>query len=200
MTSIVWFKLAFGVAFASVAYVATSTARRAARKHGTELNQLGNEVPGLLAVRGMLGLVFYSVLIAWLFLPGTLPWTYLSLPMALRWWGVALLLPVIALFEWSFRSIGDTYRGGIGLHDAHQLVVTGAYRYMRHPIYASFICLMLAVLMISANWLLGLSGLALVSVIPATRIPIEEAQLHDRFGGAWTAYRDRTGRLFPRLR
>ncbi|MEO6436011.1 MAG: isoprenylcysteine carboxylmethyltransferase family protein [Tepidisphaeraceae bacterium] len=195
-----WFKLAFGAAFVSVAYIATSTARRAARTHGGELNQMTSEVPGLLAVRGALGLVFYSILMAWLFLPGTLRWTYVPIAPPLQWLGVVLLVPVIAFFAWSFRSIGDAYRGGVGLHDAHSLVTTGAYRYVRHPIYIAFIGLMLVVLLISANWLLGLSGLALVSAIPAARIPIEERQLHERFGAAWEAYRDRTGRMFPRFR
>jgi protein-S-isoprenylcysteine O-methyltransferase Ste14 len=196
----VWFKLAFGAAFVSVAYIATSTAKRAARKHGAELNQLSNEVPGLLAVRGLLGLVFYSTLMAWLFFPGAIQWSYLPVPLPLRWLGVVLLVPMIAFFAWSFRSIGDSYRGGIGLHEAHGLVTTGAYRYMRHPIYAAFIGLMLLVLLISANWLLGLSGIVLVAAIPATRIPVEERQLRERFGSAWDAYRDRTGRFFPRLR
>jgi protein-S-isoprenylcysteine O-methyltransferase Ste14 len=196
----VWFKLAFVAAFVAVASIATSTAKRAARRHGGELNQLGNEVRGLLIVRGALGLVFYSTLIAWLFLPGRLQWTYLPEPSGLRWLGVVLLVPVIAFFAWSFRSIGESYRGGVGLHDAHTLVTTGAYRYVRHPIYVAFIALMLLVWLISANWLLGLSGLILVAAIPAARIPVEEQQLHERFGAAWEAYRDRTGRLFPRLR
>jgi protein-S-isoprenylcysteine O-methyltransferase Ste14 len=195
-----WFKLAFVVAFTSAVAVATTTARRATRRHGGTLNQLSHEVRGLLVVRAVLGLVFYATLIAWLFWPRALAWTYFPVPAAMRWLGVALLLPALAFFAWSFRSLGVNYRGGVGLYDAHELVTTGPYLWIRHPIYMAFIGIMLLVLPLSANWVLSLSGLLLVLSIAAARIPTEERQLHERFGPAWETYRERTGRLVPRLR
>ena len=65
--------------------------------------------------------------------------------------------------------------------------------------YLAFAAIMLLVLIVSANWLLGLSGLLLVGSIAAVRIPVEERQLAERFGSAWDAYRSHTGRVFPRL-
>jgi len=195
-----WFKLALVVAFAVAGTIATRTVRRATRQHGGTINQLSREVRGLLFVRGALGLVFYAALFAWLFWPRALAWTYLPIVPAVRWLAVALLLPVLMFFAWSFQSIGNNYRGGVGLYDAHELVTTGPYRWIRHPVYASFIAIMLLVFLLSANWVLGLSGLILVSAVAATRIPIEEHQLQERFGPAWESYRDRTGRLMPRMR
>jgi protein-S-isoprenylcysteine O-methyltransferase Ste14 len=46
---------------------------------------------------------------------------------------------------------------------------------------------------------LGLAGLLLVSSIAAARIPIEEADLQERFGDSWDAYHRRVGCLVPRL-
>jgi len=43
----------------------------------------------------------------------------------------------------------------------------------------------------------GLSGLILVSIIPARRIPTEEAQLRERFGDSWTEYASATRIFFP---
>jgi protein-S-isoprenylcysteine O-methyltransferase Ste14 len=194
-----WFRLAFVVSFAAAVSVATATARRATRRHGGTLNQLAHEIRGLLIVRAALGLVFYAALIAWLFLPRALPWTYISVPVAMRWLGVALLVPALAFFAWSFRSLGTNYRGGIGLYDAHELVTTGPYRWVRHPIYVAFTGIMLLILLVSANWLLALSGLFLVVSIAAARIPTEERELRERFGPAWESYQDRTGRLVPRF-
>ena len=195
-----WFKLAFGVAFASAVAVAATTARRATRRHGGTLNQLAHEVRGLIVVRAALGLVFYAALIAWLFWPLALEWAYFPVPSAMRWLGVALLLPALAFFAWSFWSLGANYRGGVGLYDAHELVTTGPYLWIRHPIYTAFIGIMLLVPLLSANWVLGLSGLLLVVSIATARIPTEERQLHERFGPAWERYRERTGRLVPRVR
>jgi len=195
-----WFKLAFVAAFVAAAAIATQTVRRATRRHGGTVNQLSNEVRGLILVRSALGLVFYATLTAWFFWPDAFSWTYFPIAPAVRWLAVLLLLPVLMFYAWSFRSLGNNYRGGVGLYDAHELVTTGPYRWIRHPVYASFIAIMLLVFLLSANWLLGLSGLILVSAVAATRIPIEDHQLQERFGPAWDSYRDRTGRLIPRMR
>ena len=194
-----WFKIAFGVAFAIAAVVASRTARSATRLHGEPLNQLVHEVPGLVVLRGVLGLVFYSALIGWLVWPRSLSWMYLPIPNSLRWIAVGLLVPVLALLTASLRALGTNYRGGVGLYGNHSLVNDGPYRRIRHPIYLAFISIMVLVLILSANWVLGVSGLLLVSSIAVVRIPIEERQLHERFGSAWEAYRAQTGMMLPRL-
>ncbi len=194
------FRLAFVAAFAFAVSVAATTARQAVRRHGGTLNHLAHEVRGLIVVRAALGLVFYSTLMAWLFWPQAVGGAYLAVPTAMRWLAVVLLLPTLAFFAWSFRTLGTSYRGGVGLHDEHELVTTGPYRRIRHPIYAAFIGIMLLVLPLTANWLLGLSGLILVLSVAAVRIPREERLLHERFGPRWERYRERAGRLLPRLR
>ncbi len=195
-----WFKAAFVAAFVFAVAVAASTARRAARRHGGVLNQLSHEVRGLLFLRAALGLVFYSMLIAWMFWQRAFAWSYFPAPLPVRWTAVALLVPALAFFAWSFWSLGVNYRGGIGLYNAHELVTSGPYRWIRHPIYLAFIGIMLLVLLVSANWVLGVAGVLLVVSIAAGRIPAEERQLHERFGPAWESYRDGTGRWVPRLR
>jgi protein-S-isoprenylcysteine O-methyltransferase Ste14 len=192
------FKLAFVLLFAAVALIASRGARRAARTHGGSLNQLCHEARGLIAIRSGLGVVFYAMLLLWLLRSEIPAWTRLPLPPGGRWAAVALIPAPVAFFAWSFASIGDQYRGGVGLHAEHRLVTTGAYRLMRHPIYLSFILLMLLAACISANWIIGVSGLALVSLIALIRIPIEERDLAARFPETWPPYRSKTGRLLPR--
>lgn len=194
-----WFRLTFGVVFAVAVTTAARTARRAARRHGGELNQLPNEVRGLVAVRAVLGLVFYAALLAWLFWPARVRWVYLPMPEPLRWAAVATLIPVVAFFVWSFRTLDTNYRGGVGIYDEHALVTRGPYRRIRHPIYAAFIAIMFLLLPLSANWVLALAGLLLVVSIAAVRIPIEESQLDGRFGPEWKRYRGQTGCLLPRI-
>lgn len=164
------------------------------------MNQLTNELRGLIVVRAALGLIFYAALIAWLFDLRAGRWSSFALPTSARWLSVLLILPVLVFFGWSFRSLGTNYRGGVGLYDAHELVTTGPYRVLRHPIYLAFIAIMILVLVLSANWVLGVSGLLLVASIAAARIPVEEAQLSRRFGPEYESYRAKTGCLIPRLR
>jgi protein-S-isoprenylcysteine O-methyltransferase Ste14 len=192
------FKIAFLVMFAAVAVIATRTAKRAARVHGGGVNQLQHEARGLIAIRGALGLAFYAMLMVWLFRREPLEWTRLPVVPFVRWIAVGLMPLGIALFAWGFASIGDQFRGGVGLYDDHRLVTTGAYRFVRHPIYLSFIVLMLVAAVVSANWVIAAAGLALVSIIPLIRIPIEERELAERFSSEWTRYRDATGCFLPR--
>jgi protein-S-isoprenylcysteine O-methyltransferase Ste14 len=186
------FKFAFMMAFLGAALVATAAARRATRRHGGTLNQLPHEVRGLVALRAMLGLLFYGALGVWLLGVERFAWSRLPLPDAVRWTAVALLVPALVFFERSFRELGTNYRGGVGLYDEHELVTAGPYAVMRHPIYAGFAFLMLLVTLISADWVIGLSGLTLVLTIAAARIPIEERELRGRFTDRWDAYRIRT--------
>lgn len=195
-----WFKLAFVAAFVYAVTVAVRTARQATRHHGGSLNQLEHEVRGLIAVRAALGLVFYAMLGVWLVRSRPPAWAQIPVPEMLRWGAMAMLVPILAFFTWSFRSLGTNYRGGVGLHSGHELVTTGAYRWVRHPIYIGFIAIMFAVLLLSANWVLGLAGILLVVSIAAVRIPVEERELRHRFPLEWESYSTRTGRIFPRLR
>jgi protein-S-isoprenylcysteine O-methyltransferase Ste14 len=117
-----------------------------------------------------------------------------------RWTAVALLPLGIGIFAWSFASLGSEYRGGVGLYDNHRLVTTGAYRFVRHPIYLSFILVMALGTAVSANWVLATSGLALVVLIAIIRIPIEERELGERFATRWHRYKVSTGALVPRIR
>jgi protein-S-isoprenylcysteine O-methyltransferase Ste14 len=161
-------KVAFLAAFAAVMAVAIRAGRRAKRRHDGSLNQLANEVKGLIAVRAALGIVFYVALAGW-------------------------------LGNFKYEALGTNYRGGVGLYDDHELITSGPYRSMRHPIYAAFIATMLLAGVVSASWLLGISGLLLVSSIAAARIPVEERELSERFGARWSTYRARTGSLVPRF-
>lgn len=195
MSAEAWFKIAFGVAFVYAVIIAGTTARRATRRHGGSLNQLEHEVRGLVAVRAVLGVVFYAMLGIWMIRSASPAWSRVAIPTPLRWGAVALLVPTLAFFTWSFRSLGTNYRGGVGLYADHELVTTGAYRWLRHPIYLAFIAIMVLVLVLSANWVLGMSGLALVMSIAAGRVPTEERELRERFGDAWDRYAGQTRRF-----
>ena len=191
------FKLAFVAAFVFATAVAARSARVASRRHGGSVNQLANEARGLIWIRAALGIVFYVALFGWLFATQRVRSAYVEIADSIRWLAVAALLPLLAAFAWSFRVLGTNYRGGVGLYDDHELVVRGPYAIVRHPIYAAFIAIMILVFVVSANWVLGLSGLLLVSSIAVVRIPIEEHELAERFGSAWAAYARRTARLIP---
>ena len=190
-------KLAFLAGFLVAAGAAIVAARRAAARHGA-VNYLRDEIRGLIPIRAVLGLVFYAALIIWLFgVPG-FAWSYVRLPDGVRQAAGVLLVVTVLWLVWSYRALGSNYRAGVGLHGEHELVTTGPYRFLRHPIYLAFVLLMVLTGLMSQNWVLGLSGLSLVGILAAARVPEEERRLRERFKARWDDYQALTGAFFPR--
>ncbi len=135
-------------------------------------------------------LVLYAVNPAW-FQVLAVP-----LPAALRWAGFGIGLAGTALVFWSEAVLGRRWSAQLQLRKDHQLVTTGPYSLIRHPLYTGLVGFGLAVALVSA------SGPFLLFV-PLTiwglidRIPKEEKMLSDEFGEEWKAYAGRTKRLLP---
>lgn len=191
------FKIVFFVVVAAALAALSPAGFALRRRPGAHINQTEHELPSLRVIRPVLGLVFYGALLDWL-IPGTrLAWARIPLGVSWRWaGGVVAVLAVLLLWR-AVVALGANYRGGIGLWDDHQLVVSGPYRWIRHPIYTAFVLVMLGVMGLSASWLVGLSGLALTSAIPALRLRREEQELAERFGEAFGEYRSSTAGFVP---
>ena len=72
----------------------------------------------------------------------------------------------------------------------------GPYRWVRHPFYVTAALLMVSVTLLTANWLIGLTSLIVLSFL-AVRTPKEEQMLIERFGQQYHDYMARTGRFTP---
>ncbi|MFO1320059.1 MAG: isoprenylcysteine carboxylmethyltransferase family protein [Burkholderiales bacterium] len=75
------------------------------------------------------------------------------------------------------------------------LVVTGPYRWIRHPMYAS-ILFVVAPPVLESRAALPIAGLALLTAVLLVKLTVEERLLALRFPG-YPAYRERTWRLLP---
>lgn len=79
-----------------------------------------------------------------------------------------------------------------------RLVVTGPFRYLRHPSYASDMVLLLGAALLTQNWgLLALLGVYILQLVVQLRL--EERELTERFGEPYRRYRQRVPSLVPRL-
>jgi protein-S-isoprenylcysteine O-methyltransferase Ste14 len=117
-------------------------------------------------------------------------WPLFLSGLVVGWAGIALAL-------WAVRTLGRFYRPVVTIHADHEVVTTGPYRYVRHPIYAGAMLVMCGVGLALGNWL----SLALCVVLPlaayVARIRVEEAALEDALGDAYRRYEQGKARLVP---
>lgn len=130
--------------------------------------------------------------------PGWCDWCRWPLPVSVRWGGVLAGLVGAWGMHWSLASLGKNLTDTVVVRREAELVTTGAYRWVRHPYYVAAAWLMAAVTLLTANWLIGVTGLAVLALL-VVRTPQEEAELLARFGDDWQRYCARTGRFAPRL-
>ncbi len=104
------------------------------------------------------------------------------------------------LFWRSHADLGDSWSVTLELNADHRLVTRGVYRFVRHPMYLSFVVLGIGQALLLANWIAGFAGLAATALLVAVRLSHEEAMMMEAFGDEYRDYMRRTGRILPRLR
>ncbi len=133
------------------------------------------------------------------FAPQRIRWATLPTPTWSRWIGVALGVVAMPLFIWTHHALGKNWSVDLVIKEEHTLITSGPYRWVRHPMYTSFFGSSLAFFLLSANWVIGLAGLA-TSVLSAARVDKEEALMIEEFGDQYRAYMQRTGRFLPPMK
>jgi protein-S-isoprenylcysteine O-methyltransferase Ste14 len=131
--------------------------------------------------------------------PDWIAFAALPFPDWLRWLGVGVALGGFALLQWSQQTLGKNWSDAPKFVDDQQMIASGPYRWIRHPIYAAFCLILGSLLLISANWVVGGLWIGLAGLDIASRIKTEEALMLDRFGEPYRVYMRRTGRLLPRI-
>lgn len=141
-------------------------------------------------------LVIMSVLYA--AYPASIQWSAVPLPESWRWVGLGLCLAgLVALVE-VHRQLGRFWSAYLELQADHQLITTGVYRRIRHPMYTVLFLLLIGMALMSANWLF-MALCAARMVLFFERMRREEAMLIGQFGDEYRLYQERTGRLLPRF-
>jgi protein-S-isoprenylcysteine O-methyltransferase Ste14 len=170
------------------------------RKHGREEATLKKREEGSVTrLAGILGIIGFISILAYVFKPDLLSWAFISLPLWLRWTGFVIAILGFALLQWAQNTLGKNWSDTPRMMKEQALVTSGPYQSIRHPIYTGFLLIMGATLLISANWLIGLSWIGMTILEIASRIGFEESLMLEYFGDQYRDYMKRTGRLLPRL-
>ena len=189
-----WFALAVFLASLSI-----STQRRwRARRAGGAIPR-SQEPPGLIAGRILVALPLFGGVLAYVASPHWMAWASLSVPSWARWLGAALGILVVPSLFWVLSTLGTNVSETVFTKQQHQLVTTGPYRWVRHPLYTGGIALFVSIGLMAANWFILLWAVVALIAVRLVVIPREEAQLVATFGDAYRRYRGGTGSLLPLL-
>ena len=171
--------------------------RKADKESGESISRKVDGTPMMTVIR-IGGLILWLTPLVYLINPAWMAWSKFGLPEWVRWLGVALGIWCVFGIYWLFSSIGTGITPTSATRKEHQLVTSGPYRWVRHPLYTVGSSMFVAFGMMADNWFIALLGnLAFIGM--AIRTPKEEANLIEKFGDEYREYMKRTGRFFPKL-
>jgi protein-S-isoprenylcysteine O-methyltransferase Ste14 len=189
-----FFAFIFVAAFAISAYL-----RGQARRTG-EVIARTREGRRAALLRFLFATPLYLGMLAYVINPDWMAWSSIALLDWMRWSGVAVGLATLPLLYWVLRTLGRNVSETVLTKREHELVTSGPYRWVRHPLYALATVAFVSLGIVAANWFLILMPLIGVAAVRVLVIPREENELIKRFGDAYREYQRRVGRLVPRWR
>ena len=123
------------------------------------------------------------------FLPD-LPW--------IGWAGLSIQSAAGLLAIWARQHLAANWSGEISIKMDHQLIRSGPYRVVRHPIYTGMLAMFVGATLISGQYH-ALVGLLMAGVAYWRKIRLEEASLSSAFGTVYDTYKSQTGSLVPKV-
>ena len=171
--------------------------RKADRESGESISRKVDGTPMMTVIR-IGGLILWLTPLVYLINPAWMAWSKIGLPEWVRWLGLGLGILCVFGIYWLFSSIGTGITPTSATRKEHELVTSGPYRWVRHPLYTVGSSMFVAFGMMADNWFIALLGI-LAFIGMAIRTPKEEANLIEKFGDEYREYMKRTGRFFPKL-
>jgi protein-S-isoprenylcysteine O-methyltransferase Ste14 len=116
----------------------------------------------------------------------------------IAWVGAVLTLLGVLFAIWARYTIGKEWSGEVQIKEKHQLIRTGPYAHIRHPIYTGILLALGGTAMTIGEYRAVL-GVALFLIGFVRKAKKEESFLAGEFGPAFDEHRRQTGFFLPRF-
>jgi protein-S-isoprenylcysteine O-methyltransferase Ste14 len=110
--------------------------------------------------------------------------------------GTGMLIAGLLFTVWARLVLGANWSGTVTVKQDHELIQTGPYRWVRHPIYTGLLAALAGSAIAQDLWTSALAW-ALIFVALWFKLRREEAWMRETFGEAYERYCGRTARLVP---
>lgn len=113
---------------------------------------------------------------------------------------IVLALASLAVAGWALAHLGRQFRVNAVVAADHELVDTGPYTLVRHPLFASMLGLLVSNAIVVSSWWAGFAALAVYIAGTEIRVRDEERLLAQRFPEEHAQYRTRVRAYIPFVR
>ena len=120
--------------------------------------------------------------------PGLLPF----------WLGAALTVGGLLFAVWAREHLGRNWSRSVSIKQDHELITTGPYAVVRHPIYTGILAGFLG-LAIAISQVRGFVVFVLIFLGFWAKLSMEEQWMRSQFGETYAIYVHRTAALVPYL-
>jgi protein-S-isoprenylcysteine O-methyltransferase Ste14 len=130
-----------------------------------------------------------------------LRWLYVQLwPSGLWpfWIGAAVTIAGLLFAVWAREHLGSNWSRSVTIKHGHELITTGPYAAVRHPIYTGILAGFLGTA-IALSQVRGFLGFVVVSLSFWTKLHMEEEWMRSQFGETYATYAHQTAALVPYL-
>jgi protein-S-isoprenylcysteine O-methyltransferase Ste14 len=115
-----------------------------------------------------------------------------------RWAGVAIMAVGMAIAFWARVHLGSNWSGVVTLKEGHELIRTGPYRNIRHPIYTGILIAFLGTALVNGQ-VRGLIALGIIWASFLIKARREEIFLAQEFGLKFEEHTRHTGMFLPKF-
>ena len=123
-----------------------------------------------------------------------LPWLYLQLwPVGLWpfWLGAAVTIAGLVFAVWARELLGKNWSRSVTIKQGHELITTGPYAVVRHPIYTGILIGFIG-MAIAISQVRGFIVFVLFFMAFWIKLRMEEQWMRSQFGEAYTTYAHQT--------
>jgi protein-S-isoprenylcysteine O-methyltransferase Ste14 len=110
--------------------------------------------------------------------------------------GAALTVAGVALAIWARLTLGRNWSATVMQKSGHELITSGPFRYVRHPIYTGMLVAMIGPALAVGEWR-GVVAVAISWLALWRKYRLEERYMVELFGSQYQEYRKRVPALIP---
>jgi len=110
--------------------------------------------------------------------------------------GVAMVVLEFGFTVWARVHLGSNWSGTVTLKKEHELVRSGPYHWVRHPIYTGVLLAILGSVIALGQWR-GLLAFGFITLGLVLKLRVEERWMGEAFGNQYARYKREVAALIP---